>query len=259
MPLTPRSRHIVLLGAVLGAVLAATILTSPVADGATGDRVGLSPGARPVVGECHDLTLAQINAPYDNQAPVDCADSHTTRTVRVAKLPHGATWRDGAEALTRIAERRCLPAKDAALGRTAKLRNRSAYTWVWFMPAPAERDAGARWLRCDLALNGGSRMLPLPTDQTPALGPAPLADSVARCLHPDTLITTTCERTHTWRATGAFTLRIAAFPSEERIRAAAIKRCPTLVTTQRFRWTFRSEIGWELGDHTVVCYSKTRS
>jgi hypothetical protein len=236
------------------AALVAGALTASVTEPASATASG-----RPSVGECHDLTVAQVNAPSDSRPPVDCAQSHTTRTIRVAQLPSGTSWNDGADQISRTVERTCLPARDEALGRTDKVRDRSAYTFVWFVPTRAEREAGARWFRCDLALNGGSRMLPLPTDETPALGGLPLPDSVARCLHPDTLITTTCARTHTWRSTGSFTLRLADHPSEKRVRTAALKRCPALVTTGRYRWTYRGEVGWKLGDHVVVCYSKTRS
>jgi hypothetical protein len=249
----PRPLRPSVLSLLAAAALVAGTLTASVAAPASA-AIG-----KPAVGECHDLTTAQVNAPTDSQAPVDCSQSHTTRTIRVAQLPSGTSWNDGADQISRTVDRKCLPARDEALGRTAKVRDRSAYTYVWFIPTRAEREAGARWFRCDLALIGGSRMLPLPTDETPALGGLPLPDSVAKCLHPDTLITTTCERTHTWRSTGSFTLRLVDYPTDKRFRTAALKRCPALVTTGRYRWTFRGEMGWKLGDHTVVCYSKTRS
>jgi hypothetical protein len=216
-------------------------------------------GARPTVGSCHSLSVDEIGEESDSRPTVSCTRPHTTRTIRVPLLPEGVDWNADPDKLFAIATRLCLPAFDKALGRTAKIRDRSAYAWVWFVPTASERDDGARWLRCDLVLYGGNTVLGLPTDKVPALDKVPLPDSVARCLHPSTLATTTCSREHTWRATGAFTLNQARYPSDRRLRAAALNRCPALVTSRTLRWSVRSKTVWKLGDHAVVCYSKTRS
>jgi hypothetical protein len=135
----------------------------------------------------------------------------------------------------------------------------SAYQWMWFIPTRAQRAHGARWSRCDLALLGGTRLLRLPTDSAPALDSAPLPDSVARCLTPRTLYNTTCARDHTFRATAAFRMPGTGYPTPNQYASAAAKRCPALTGGLDGRYTNRGRDAWRFGDHTVVCFTKTRA
>jgi len=38
-----------------------------------------------------------------------------------------------------------------------------------------------------------------------------------------------------------------------------VKRCPALVNSAAWRWSDRGRDAWKLGDHTVVCYTKTQA
>lgn len=167
------------------------------------------------------------------------------------------TWGASADDLARVTVNACQPALDETLGQSAKIRDRSAYSWAWFMPTTNQRAHGARWFRCDVVLYGGTKLLALPTDSTPALTNPP-AESVARCLTSG-FSTTTCDRAHAFRTTGTFTLHASHYPGEGEgaFRKAAVKRCPALVDSSNFRWTYRSKDAWNLGDHTVVCFTKT--
>jgi hypothetical protein len=236
-------------------MLAVSVLPTAAADAAAGD-----PGyQKPAVGECRQLNLAQAYRASNSTTPIDCAESHTSRVIVVGRLPRKLSWKDSEEVLARAAARICQPAADQALGQNAKVRDRSAYSWLWFVPTRAQRSHGARWIRCDQVLYGGDRVLALPTDETPALSGQALPDSVARCMTSAKLYTTTCARPHAWRATGAFTLRQARYPTERQQQAVTDRRCPALVSSRQWRWTLRGKTTWRLGDHTFVCYTKTQS
>lgn len=243
--------------AVAAAAATATLVavsTGPVSAGTT-DGPGYQ---QPTVGECRDLDMTQGAQKSNGTAPIDCASAHTTRVIAVGRLPRGLGWDAAPARLDSASARVCLPALDAALGGTASLRDMSAYSALWFIPNKVQRAHGARWFRCDLALLGGTRLLPLPTDETPALDASPLPDSVARCLTARNFYRTTCARTHAFRATGTFRMRQDAFPTQRQFDAAVVKRCPALVSSAAWRWSARGKDAWKLGDHTVVCYSKTQ-
>lgn len=246
------------LGRAVAAVAAAATLlavsTGPVSAGTT-DGPGYQ---QPTVGECRDLDLTQGAQKSNGTAPIDCASAHTTRVVAVGRLPRGLGWDAPIAKLGSASAKVCLPAVDAALGGTASLRALSSYSSLWFIPSKVQRAHGARWFRCDLALLGGTRLLPLPTDETPALNGSPLPDSVAGCLTPRNFYRTTCARTHAFRATGTFRMRQDAFPTDRQFQAAAVKRCASLVDSAAWSWSARGKDAWKLGDHTVVCYSKTQ-
>jgi hypothetical protein len=213
--------------------------------------------APPEVGECRDITLEQLYKNSNRTNPIDCSESHTARVIKVPTLPDSMNWETPIAKIERFVTKRCNPAWQETLGRTDKSRALTAYSWGWFVPTKEQRDAGARWIRCDLILWGGTRSLvALPTDDVPALGDLPHPDKIAKCLtrHP---YSTNCARRHAWRATGVFTMDADTFPGERRIRRAAVRKCPSRVSTDVFRWTFRGKLVWKLGDHTVVCYSRT--
>ena len=248
----PAPRHLRAVAAML-TLLAVALAPSAAEARATPD--GPDYGS-PQVGECHQLTMDDAASASDTSAPTDCAQSHTTRVIAVGHLPTRYAW-SNQDAVERVAIRACVPALDEALGRTDRVRDVSAYSWLYFRPTRAQRDHGARWIRCDLLLLGGARLLRLPTDTTPALGRSPLPNGVARCLTGRTFSTTACSRSHAFRATGTFTVDAATYPGARRLDRAAARRCPSHVSSTAFRWTYRTGLRWNLGDHVVVCYTRT--
>jgi hypothetical protein len=215
--------------------------------------------AAPTVGECHALTLDDAMGDADRTPVVDCGLPHTSRVVAVAQLPASVTWSTPRARIEKQAITLCQPSFVAAVGGGAKARNRSAYWWFWFTPTKVQRSHGARWISCELALLGGAELADLPTDAVPALGGTTPGDDVARCLTPQELEPTTCASRHAYRATGAFTMSQARFPGTRAVGRAAAAKCPARVGTGRYRWTFHNAKIWDTGDHTVVCYSRTRS
>ena len=213
----------------------------------------------PAVGECRNIDLATASQASDTTSPVDCSTTHTTRVIAVGHLPDSVEWSQDA-AVEKAAIRACQPAWNQALGRTLPVRDMSAYTWFWFRPTKDQRTHGARWIRCDLALWGGTKILALPTDKTPALDQPPLSNKVARCLTPRTFYATACSHKHAFRATGAFTMTSSTFPGAKKIAAAAMRKCPSRVSSDSYRWSYKAKPVWNVGkDHVVVCYSKKTS
>ena len=211
----------------------------------------------PQVGDCHQITLAQGGQESETSDPTDCATSHTVRVIAVGHLPDGVAWSQTA-AVAKAATRACVPALDETLGRSAKVRDTSAYTSLWFIPTKDQRSHGARWIRCDIALYGGTKLVALPSDATPALDAPPLPDKVARCMT-GKAYTTTCARTHAWRATGTFTVASKKYPGTKRLNRIATDKCLSRISGNAYRWTYKSAVTWKLGDHVVVCYSRTSS
>ena len=215
-------------GALLALVL--MLLTPLAAVIATAGPAQAGPAfEQPSVGECRVLTYDEHNRWSNNEAPIDCSERHTSRVIAPGRQPKGVGWDASLRQLNRIATDICDPTWKATLGSTYRSRAMTAYSWAWFIPTKAQRERGARWIRCDLILYGGRALLRLPTDAEPALGTEPPhPDSVAACLKARTFIHTACSRTHAWRATGTFVMRQEAFPTDREFRRAAIRRCPSL-------------------------------
>jgi hypothetical protein len=236
--------------------VAALALTVPAYAGGSPSRGDTAP----TVGECRSITLAQASAASDTSSPGDCSTAHDDRVIAVPDLPSGVSYADlDAVGILHTATRLCYPALRAALGRDDRVRGRSAYIYLYFVPTAAQRAAGARWLRCDLTMRHGATLGDLPTDRVPALPTARLPAKVTRCLTGRDHLVTVCSASHSYRATGSFTVGLDRFPGRARMARIAQRRCPALVSTDHdFRFTWVPGFAYDLAhDHTVVCYSHT--
>jgi hypothetical protein len=212
----------------------------------------------PTIGECKNYTREQGAASTETSAPVDCTTTHTAKVYDVVLLPSTLDWDSNESDLVRTSAKKCYPAWTETLGRTDKLRQMSAYSFYFFWPTQAQQEAGARWIRCDMTLYGGTKLMPLPVDTLPMLPPAPLPDNVAACRAGDNLLLTTCDRSHRLRATGGVTLADGPYPGRKKFIKVATNRCPDLVTNNRGWHAFwPSRFFWKLGDRTLVCYTRT--
>ncbi len=241
--------------AAIGAVVALTIM----APAQAGDTRAAA--AKPAVGQCRNLTLAQASARSNTTAPVACSSAHTDRVIAVKNLPKGVTYGalNTAAKVKAVAVRLCYPSFRAALGQTDLVRNRTAYTYVYFVPTASQRSAGAHWLRCDVVLQRGSSLAKLPTDHKPALKGTRVPKSVARCLAGKALVTTTCSSKHHYRAGAAVKIAIKKYPGRAKMIKIGRSRCPGLITTDAdFRFTWSDPVVWNVAhDRTLVCYNRT--
>jgi Septum formation len=243
----------------LAGLLAAGLITLPAAH-AAGRAVA---AAKPAVGECRKLTAAQAAGGSDSSAPIPCSDTHNDRVIAVPRLPQGLSWSDldTEHKVVKTGVKLCTPPFRTALGQTGRVRDRTAYSYLFFAPTAHQQAHGARWLRCDLVLVHGKKLAALPTDDEPALTDATPPDKVARCLGGADLLTTPCAFAHVYRSTGTFVVARQAYPGRAALLRLGRAKCPAVVTTDtNFRFTWSPKLVWNLvHDHVVVCYSHTKS
>jgi hypothetical protein len=207
----------------------------------------------PKVGQCHQLGYRQALDVSDDKAPVPCSRRHDLQTIAVMTSPTSLAGLS-AEQLNAATDV-CIPAFLEAEGRPLTRGATTAYDLWTYVPTAAQRAAGARWIRCDVALWRGAGLAPLPRHRLPRhIVPAHIDDRVRACLTKQRW-TTTCDQTHSYRVMKSFEIHQAAYPTREQFIAAAQRRCPA--GWSEVFWT--RETVWSYGKHTVTCYRRTRA
>ena len=236
------------------ALLLGTVLTGPSAGASTAaDPLA---GA-PAVGQCSDMSMRELRQETYAEAPVDCAGAHTAEVVAVATMPDGVGYGVKPAKLLRIAIRACRPAVQQRVGASSLALRLTAYEVGYFLPTKAQRAAGARWLRCDVTLRGGKRLVPLPASLE--VGSFPFSRAVSRCLGGRKLLVTSCSQRHSYRSTAAMKVRGKRYPSRDAWLRIGGRHCPSAVRTPRdYRFTWSSKAAWQTGDKSLVCYSRSR-
>jgi hypothetical protein len=236
------------------AAIAAVLTTAPAQAGPM-RGAGAMTGA-PTVGTCSTMTPTQGAAHSDRSTPVSCKQAHTARVAGVAKLPASLDWTASSRAIFRVVADKCAPQLFKVLGRSAAARDTTAYGYYWFEPTKAQKQQGARWVSCSIFLQHGSRLADLPNNRTPMVPRGKHDDTIARCLT-KSVLNTTCDHQHAWRATGTFTLKAAKRPGVKALNRTAARKCVPHVDPHKFyRFTYRDADSWAAGDHTVVCYTR---
>jgi len=211
---------------------------------------------QPSVGQCRNYTMDAALKESNNSPVVVCSNTHTARVLAVPMLPSGMTWNASVDKLALVMEKACYPALVKALGRTVKKQHLSAYGIMWFIPTATQRQHGARWIRCDVVLQGGQQLRAIPKDTSPMLPSGSLPKSVARCVTGTQRLITICGKTHNYRASAATLVDRTTYPGSSTLASIAKKRCPGLVSTPRSWYaTWAARSGWVAGDHMIVCYS----
>jgi hypothetical protein len=244
----------------LAGLLSAGLLTVLPAAHASGRAPA---AAKPAVGECRRLTPAEAAGGSDSSTPIPCSQTHNDRVIAVRRLPKGVSWSDldTQHKVVKAGVGLCTRPFRTALGQTGRVRDRTAYSYLFFAPTAHQRAQGARWLRCDLVLVHGKKLAALPTDEEPALNGVHPPDSVARCLGGTDLLTTPCAFTHAYRSTGTFVVGQRAYPGRAALLRLGRSKCPAVVSTDtNYRFTWSPKLVWDLvHDHVVVCYSHITS
>jgi hypothetical protein len=116
--------------------------------------------ANPVAGVCHNLTCPEaVDAISDSRPPVACTESHTQETFaigRVAGALAEQTARPGPEQLRSLTGVACpIPALRAFLGAGDRDGVASLTIHAYF-PSESDWAAGAREIRCDIAIPGAN-------------------------------------------------------------------------------------------------------
>lgn len=247
----------------LGVALAVTLLAAvPIgAEASAPAAAGPDPVLRagpgyhqPAPGSCHLITIEHYHSWSAPSKSVDCDTRHTSVTLVSKRLKGKVNWK---QPDLRPIWFSCLRKERRILGGD-KVRAMSAYGVSFYIPTKRERARGAKWLRCDLSLQGGRVLQAMPQELALHL---PLKDKVLRCARGPVseLLTTVCSKTHSFRTTGAFKARGTKYPGPEALRRQALRRCPKFITTRW--WIYRPPLSrelWNAGQRTVVCLSKTK-
>jgi hypothetical protein len=234
-------------------VAVAALLTAALAAVAPASSAADPMFQAPPVGQCSDLSAEELAAASHVEAPVDCAGVHTSVTIAVVPMPDELTYES--RGLERFALESCFPAQREVLGTSTTGMRLTAYNVGYFGPTPEQQALGARWLRCDLVLGDASAPQPLPARLE--VGKRAAA-SVSRCLAGRDFHLTVCSSTHTYRATAALKVKARKFPSEKAWQRLGTQRCRAAVSSRVYRFGWPSKVAWKAGDHTLLCYSKTR-
>jgi hypothetical protein len=210
-------------------------------------------GAKPKVGQCHQLSARQLASYTDSKKPVSCSKRHNLQTVAVVTSSTSLAGLSDDE-LTDKAYGACLPAYRKAAGGATKVAM-TAYMLNLFTPTAAQRQAGARWFRCDVSLQQGRRYaVPLTHRLKRKFARGHLTDAVRRCLTSQR-VNTTCDKSHAYRVMKAFEMSGTTYPATDAQKLAPMNRhCPK-------GWDIAfppSEFSWAYGNRVVVCFDKTR-
>lgn len=250
-------RHTILRAATLAAALLAVLTTLPAASAGPAARgtVDITP---PEVGSCHDLTYDEAWNFADPDPAVDCTTEHTSVTLKVVTFDKTPDWNDD-DALADIYYPPCERALLRLFDGKAKALAASAFDFWWFGPTKAQRDAGAKWVRCDVALAAGARFVPLPTDGDPELGSLPLDDSVARCRRRKSHETfpTACSASHAYRATEILKYPSETYPGVPRIKQWTYRKCDARLGRSFGYYSWPGRVRWRIGIPYSLCYKTT--
>ena len=105
---------------------------------------------KPQIGQCFQLTPAQVSASYPTKNPVSCSATHNAETFEVINWPLDTNPVDmeHSEALA-IANEYCGFWDTFQNAQGNRLSKSQFNYWAWYTPNRASWAAGERWLRCD--------------------------------------------------------------------------------------------------------------
>ena len=212
----------------------------------------------PSVGDCHALTYTEAQKVADPEAAVPCTDPHTTVTTKVITFDSAPDW--SSEALFHQVSAKCERAKIDYFGNLKALQL-SNYSVFFFYPTKAERDAGATWARCDVALYGKDDLKPLPTDGDPALGSLPLPDKIAKCRLGKSAeyAVVSCDHAHRLHATTAISYPSSTYPGLKKLMTWTLNHCRNRLGRSLGYYAGLTRLHWRLGYRYSVCYKTTRN
>lgn len=247
------------------AVLTAALIPLTALTGAAPARAGTVDVTPPEVGSCHQLTWHQVAGQSDARPSVPCTDEHDLVTTRVITFDTAPDWTSD-ELYYRVA-RQCYRSINDFFGGDAKDVQLSTYSTWFFYPTAAQQEAGAAWARCDLGLHTTTgrahrdALKQLPTDGQPALGTAPLDDSIARCRlgGGGDFAVTTCDHAHRFRAVRAFRFPGATYPGLKRITHWSVHRCDHALGDDFGYFDAPTKFLWSAHRRFTICFTRTRS
>lgn len=116
--------------------------------------------AAPVAGQCFTYPLSDIDKGISAAVAVDCATTHTAETYYVGTAKADFRIPSKATPAQRLAE--AAPCTTERMNAHLGLKGRklpSRFLPVVMLPTDAQWQAGERWVRCDVVLQGGTRLV----------------------------------------------------------------------------------------------------
>lgn len=205
---------------------------------------------KPKVDQCRNLSGAQARAKTNSTKPVSCASTHTAQTVGVGKLS-AKLAKSSKQRIKEAEASKCQKLFNKYVGRSAATRAKSAFALRIFNPSKAQKKKGARWFRCDAVLPRGSSLSAIKTTKKPLLS-SPTPTSQALC-QTSGGSPTTCDVTHSYKATSAFKLKGKKYPGKKQVKKDAKNGCNSRISGS-FRYDAPSAADWDVKERYVVCF-----
>ena len=248
-----------------------------------------APTARPIVGQCWNATMTQANnwADWKGPGPTACTLSHVLYTYQVGAISGAAasTWSAPGDSSQLSAE---VQAKAAGACSISALLphekwNQQLISNYFFVPTKAQWKAGARWVRCDLAVLATGTTL---DNESFAALPAKISSFVRAvasdplrfefCMDSSTPVTESgpldnpdavlanCKDHPQWKLAlhGKFPDRKGApFPDEATSNAASSKLCLPAVSGNNEVWIayLPTKDSWATDDREIDCWIGQKS
>lgn len=233
------------------AILATLALVATLLAGVTAGPANAGAGyQKPKVGQCRNLSGAQARAKTNSTKPVSCASTHTAQTVGVGKLS-AKLAKSSKQRIKEAEASKCQKLFNKYVGRSAATRAKSAFALRIFNPSKAQKKKGARWFRCDAVLPRGSSLSAIKTTKKPLLS-SPTPTSQALC-QTSGGSPTTCDVTHSYKATSAFKLKGKKYPGKKQVKKDAKNGCNSRISGS-FRYDAPSAADWDVKKRYVVCF-----
>ena len=244
----------VLAGAISLVAFVATLTVAPVATGVVADGPHYQ---EPTAGQCRNYTIKQAMLSSNRTAAIHCTEPHTAVTAGVSQLPDSLTWSSNRDTIMDFISTECGKAFRSRVGATPLLRRQTMFSLWWFEPNQDQKDHGARWIRCDIALGGHGGLVPLPSNDIPFLDPADMPYKATTCLYGTQSLYTACVKSHHHRATGGFAVTDGPYPGDDALVRAGKRRCPGYLTSRTGVFVHPTRESWKQGDRFIICFSKT--
>lgn len=234
------------------------------------------PPPPPKVGECRDLSFADISLYSNDAKTVPCTKAHTSFTFDVGQLPDSVAF-EGVEiknsAVQDAAAELCQNAYAKYIGGDTAVRALARLTVTYFVPEQQGFDAGAHWVRCDVvALQSANSLAPLPDKLEGFLDDDSALDDFGVCSRGEpsdsSSLLVACSQDHTYRAVAALRLgeSDAAYPGESVVRDNGQQDCEDFIKELlgvsggfTYAWTYPSASDWNGGQRFGYCWNESTS
>jgi hypothetical protein len=228
----------------------------------------------PAVGTCRQLVYSAISRYSNDDATVPCAKPHTSYTFAVQTIPSdvavpGASI--GNKSIQDAASATCRTAFNRFIGGDPATRALSRLSVTYFLPAQADYNRGARWVRCDVvALKTARELAQLPRSVAGLLDHPAALDDYGVCSQgvpgaADAALVM-CTEKHSYRA--LVTLRLggdaASYPGVTVAGKDGQRRCSAYIADKlgkaggyTFSWTYPTATDWAAGQRFGYCWEQT--